>query len=443
MRFHFQTKVFVVLFCALVTTTVFASDTPFSSNVDAINKAAQSVLMLEIYDANDELIGTGSGFIAFDNFTLVTNEHVIKDAAIIIGNSDDGNQYMITKLISADEKKDIAILEFFSPTNLSPLALNDQGKVRRAEAVVAIGSPLGQKNSVSLGNISALLKEDEVSLIQFTAPISPGSSGGALFNDKGRVIGITSGFFTEGQNINLAINIDEVINLYFISRASERVQLMDYSRNKPSPTEIVTSHPTDKLPQDPTEPPKSTPEQLEGFVPFSPSGNFDASVLEPFEGYKYDKFDKNWDYVCSIALDGNHTLYMFISGTSELDYPPNIMISDSSQTKSSAFIKSIDILIEDTIYTYNNLRFVNGLEGSVFFYLGTVGEKMVTDMTKVTSMSLRLSMQDSEQVIFNVNLHEYTPIFFWCESIIRYKIFNLFEPTQLTYADELHDATVR
>lgn len=133
MRLRNRDMWFIILFITSIIITAYASNVAFSSNVEAINAAAQSVLMLEVYDSNDELIATGSGFVAFDNYTLVTNQHVIEDAEMIIAFSDDGHQYMITKLIAADEKRDVAILEFFSPTNLIPLPFMDNYDVRRAE----------------------------------------------------------------------------------------------------------------------------------------------------------------------------------------------------------------------------------------------------------------------------------------------------------------------
>ena len=87
-------------------------------------------------------------------------------------------------------------------------------KIKRGERVTAIGSPKGLKNTVSMGNVSAVFTEDNVDWIQTTAPMSQGSSGGALFIEAGKVIGITSASRTDGQNLNFAINISEVVTLY-------------------------------------------------------------------------------------------------------------------------------------------------------------------------------------------------------------------------------------
>lgn len=210
----------------------------FQADVDGINRAAKSVLMLEVYDRSGQIIATGSGFVAFDSGTLVTNYHVMEDAGWIMGISDAGDQYRISRVIAADKDKDIALLQFDTPSDLTPLSLASGEAVRRAAPVVAIGSPKGVTNLVSTGIISALYEEDGVSLILFTAPISHGSSGGALFNDDGQVIGITSAYVTDTQNMNLAVNISEIINLHERSAGAVGVMLRDYV-----PGTIVTATP--------------------------------------------------------------------------------------------------------------------------------------------------------------------------------------------------------
>ena len=95
-----------------------------------------------------------------------------------------------------------------------PLIPDTTGKLKRSSPVVAIGSPAGLKNTVSIGNISAFFDQNGKNWIQFTAPISHGSSGGALFNDKGEVVGVTSSSITDGQNLNFAIPIETVAELW-------------------------------------------------------------------------------------------------------------------------------------------------------------------------------------------------------------------------------------
>ena len=80
----------------------------------------------------------------------------------------------------------------------------------RGQKVVAIGSPLGLFNSVSDGIISGFRNINAVDMIQFTAPISHGSSGGAVLNMYGEVIGISTAGIDSGQNINLAIGYENI-----------------------------------------------------------------------------------------------------------------------------------------------------------------------------------------------------------------------------------------
>ena len=185
----------------------------FSDDPDAVEEALGSVLMLEVY-GDEGMIATGSGFVAFNNRTLITNFHVVEEATYLIAYSDAGDPYILMDAKLLDAHRDIAILSFFSPTDLKPLTLNTDGALKRAQRVVAVGSPLGITNTVAMGNISGVYSDDGVSMIQFTAPISEGSSGGALFDDNGNVIGVTTATMESGQNLNLAVHIKEVADLY-------------------------------------------------------------------------------------------------------------------------------------------------------------------------------------------------------------------------------------
>ena len=83
----------------------------------------------------------------------------------------------------------------------------------KKEKIVAIGSPLGLLNTVSTGVFSGYNDTGEMKEIQFSASISQGSSGGALFNNAGEVIGITTASYTEGQNLNVAVPIQYAVDM--------------------------------------------------------------------------------------------------------------------------------------------------------------------------------------------------------------------------------------
>ena len=190
-----------------------ASAAGFCQNGDAIEKAADSVLQIAGLQAdNPDMITSGSGFIAFNNKTIITNYHVIDGLSGLYAWDDEDNNYEngyeIKYILCADKEADIAILEFAESTSLTPLELYPDDQLKRGSPVVAIGSPAGgAKNTVTTGVISSQFINDKgFPEIQISAPITHGSSGGALFNDDGKVIGVTSSGY-DGVDINFAINI--------------------------------------------------------------------------------------------------------------------------------------------------------------------------------------------------------------------------------------------
>lgn len=187
----------------------------FSDNPVAIEEVSSSVVLLECFDEHGELFCTGSAFAVFDNGVFVTNFHVIDgNVQRIIAHSELGITFDITHVLALDEEKDIAILYSEEKTGITPLDFEDTNSLLKGEKIVAIGSPLGFINTVSTGIISGFNKTESFSEIMFTASISHGSSGGALLNDDGKVIGITYGSYEGGQNLNVAIPIEYVSELY-------------------------------------------------------------------------------------------------------------------------------------------------------------------------------------------------------------------------------------
>ncbi len=205
-------------------TTISEEPTPaaslssaFSDDTTAIQTASNSVVMLGCYDQYGELCATGSAFAAYDDGVFVTNCHVIMgDTYFIKAQTEDGQEFYLSKVVAYDLNADIAILsvETGVNANLARLPVGDSSTLDKGSKVVAIGSPLGLINSVSTGVYSGSVTEDGQTYLQFTASISHGSSGGALFNDHGEVVGITSASYVEGQNLNLAIPIERATELW-------------------------------------------------------------------------------------------------------------------------------------------------------------------------------------------------------------------------------------
>ncbi|RXI96581.1 hypothetical protein DS745_23035 [Anaerobacillus alkaliphilus] len=174
----------------------------------------QSVVMIELYDEDGELYSQGSGFVVA-NQLIATNFHVISGGVRARAITSDGIVYELEGVVAYDDYYDMALLKSKKQIGLPTLPLVKYSDVRRGENVVAFGSPLGLQNTVTTGIVSGKHSfEDDfgpaVLVIQTTAPITFGSSGGPLVNMKGAVVGVNSfGLDT----VNFAIATDYIRGL--------------------------------------------------------------------------------------------------------------------------------------------------------------------------------------------------------------------------------------
>jgi serine protease Do len=188
------------------------ANNPGMCTIEEIAQNELSVVAIELYDEDDELISQGSGFVVA-NQLIATNFHVISGgtkAKVVLAT---GERYDLEGVVAYDDYLDVALLKPVVRTGVPPLTLASYDQVRKGEWVVAIGSPLGFRNSISQGIVSnKQVFEDEmgsVKAIQTTAEISYGSSGGPLFNMDGEVIGMNS--FGVGD-LNFALATDYLTN---------------------------------------------------------------------------------------------------------------------------------------------------------------------------------------------------------------------------------------
>lgn len=167
---------------------------------------ASSVVMIEVLNQEGQCFKTGSGIVINAQGYILTNFHVVSDSHHYrIKLEGDSNSYSSQEIIKYNYVHDLALLRIDCPTVPLPIYHGSKPLIR-GQKVVAIGSPLGLFNSVSDGIISGFRTMQDTDMIQFTAPTSPGSSGGALLNMQGQVIGICTAGINEGQNINLAVD---------------------------------------------------------------------------------------------------------------------------------------------------------------------------------------------------------------------------------------------
>lgn len=176
---------------------------------EIFTQASKSVVIVNAYDEQSNLKNTGSGVVVGQG-EILTNCHILQDSTYNRITSRD-KTYDST-LIYADKKNDLCLL-------VAPEVKNPVVKVGKASSlkvgsqVYAIGSPQGLELSLSEGLVSQLRGDKSVPLIQTTAPLSFGSSGGGLFDNDGKLVGITSFQIADGQNLNFAIPIDLQKNL--------------------------------------------------------------------------------------------------------------------------------------------------------------------------------------------------------------------------------------
>lgn len=144
---------------------------------------------------------------------ILTNHHVAAHGSFYsVSIEGEDKQYRTEDIIKYNSLYDLAVIRIDRRLHPLPVFKGNPPLVR-GQKVVAIGSPLGLFNSVSDGIISGFRTIRDVDMIQFTAPISHGSSGGAVLNMFGEVIGISTAGIDDGQNINLAMGY-EVINMF-------------------------------------------------------------------------------------------------------------------------------------------------------------------------------------------------------------------------------------
>jgi S1-C subfamily serine protease len=180
------------------------------SGIPAIAKAAKGcVVSIVMSDKEGKPISQGSGFFVTKDGLILTNYHVIDEGSSAVAKLPDGTSYAVDGVVTFDKARDLAVIKAHGQ-NFPTLQLGDSDQVQVGEEVVAIGNPLSLDATVSNGIVSGIraAKEEGGKLLQITAPISIGSSGGPLFNMSGTVIGITTMYLKGGENLNFAIPIN-------------------------------------------------------------------------------------------------------------------------------------------------------------------------------------------------------------------------------------------
>jgi serine protease Do len=156
--------------------------------------------------------GFGTGFVVKEDGWIVTNLHVIASAERVAVTLPSKLVYPVLEVMNVSPPHDLVVVRI-DAKKLPVLPLGKVARLRPGEPVVAIGHPLGLEDTVSNGLLSAVRKIDGLVVLQVSAPIAPGSSGGPIFNEQGEVIGVATAILSGGQNLNLGLPSDYVADL--------------------------------------------------------------------------------------------------------------------------------------------------------------------------------------------------------------------------------------
>lgn len=177
-------------------------------------KCSDAVFSITTYAFNGSVKSTGSGFFISSDGLAITNRHVIANSSTISITLADGEVYNDVIMTSSDSTVDLALLRI-NGTGFSYLELGDSAALKQGQRVYAIGSPKGLSNTMSEGIVSNVKRVvDGTEYVQISVPIAPGSSGGALLDEYGRVVGVTTAGYTDASaDLNLAVGSNYISQL--------------------------------------------------------------------------------------------------------------------------------------------------------------------------------------------------------------------------------------
>jgi hypothetical protein len=196
--------IWIRLLCVAVLMLLVATTARAQTAQEIAKKAFTSTVLLVMEDAKGQPLSLGSGFVVSEG-EVATNLHVVEGAAKgyakIVGQK---TKYDIEGVTAVDPDRDLAVLKV-SGAHVGAMAFGNSESVRVGDTVYAVGNPQGLEGTFSQGIVSSIREVGTDKLLQITAPISPGSSGGPVLNGNCEVIGVSVATFRGGQNLNFAI----------------------------------------------------------------------------------------------------------------------------------------------------------------------------------------------------------------------------------------------
>jgi tetratricopeptide (TPR) repeat protein len=203
--------------------------------VNLVKKVKPGVVLIETFDKDNKPLSQGSGFFVNNKGHIVTNHHVIEGAYSATIKTSTGKEYPVQGIVAKDIEADIVKLVVnIADANITFLKLS-VNVPSEGEDIVVIGNPFGLESTISSGIVSAVRDIPAFGkILQITAPVSPGSDGSPVLNNKGEVIGIATLIFT--KNLNFVVPSDRILAL---EETDKLTVLKDYA------TQISKTEPND------------------------------------------------------------------------------------------------------------------------------------------------------------------------------------------------------
>ena len=202
---------------------------------EIFSKNNEAVVLVRSYDETGKLIGFGSGFNIREDGVIVTNLHVVLSGGsyLDIKFPKHGTYEDVYIAGLSDYSTDLAIL-IVDGKELPTVNASPSVPVKVGDRIYTISNPEGLLNTLSEGLVSAERVADGTTFYQISAPISEGSSGGAVFNKFSEVIGVASMVMKEGQNLNFAVSVDEFSKIETFEKYFNLKDLRDYLQKEKS-----------------------------------------------------------------------------------------------------------------------------------------------------------------------------------------------------------------
>ncbi len=203
------------------------------------DRATPSVVIVENFNEDGEKAEQGSGYVFSGDGIVITNYHVIRGAKSLSVKVPGSEPYRVDSVLGYEIDHDVAALQVLGNSlPAPPTDTIEEPKV--GDRVVAIGAPLGLENTVSEGIVSALRDAGTIHIIQTTASISPGSSGGPLLNEYGKVIGLTTSTVRDGQSLNFVVSARHVSELLRRRQPMSLEEMLSQTRvSEPLPSSTI------------------------------------------------------------------------------------------------------------------------------------------------------------------------------------------------------------